>query len=137
MASLDSMKQQLMTLMMVKNDNDPINMLYSFLVLMLMDPVLSFVIDMTNILKRLIKDQIDTFMKNKRRAFENIITTNTTDKVKTSSIMVERNYKVILPNVDIDLIDSVIETLSTHNNAKYVKYRTYYFINHNNELEIK
>ncbi len=147
MASLESLKQQMLTMSAIKGDSITM-MIYSFLLITLIEHLFSFIPIIKTFLETIISSY---FKKAKEKVSTSIKSTGVDTKIKQSSIIFKRPYsiqngsqsQVTTQNqnnqdksVVYETADCIIELISTLDNSKSVVCNKFFYIKHHDVIEI-
>lgn len=147
MASLESLKQQMLTMSAIKGDSITM-MIYSFLLITLIEHLFSFIPIIKTFLETIITSY---FNKAKEKVSNTVKTSGINTKKKQSSIIFKRPYSVQSggqpqptnqnqnnqdKSVVYETADCIIELISTLDNSKSVVCNKFFYIKHHDIIEI-
>ena len=127
--SMDQLKNQILTISALKNDGNIFTIIQSFLVVCLIEQLFMFIPVIKGFVERYLNHWFDNAKKN-IVINSNIPITLT----KQSSIVFSRNFKQNIP--ENELTDAIIEYISGLNNSKFVKYNKFFYVCHNDVIEL-
>lgn len=142
MSGIDAFKQQVMTLAVLKNDGGIESLLYTFIMITVVDAVMQHV----PAVKEFISKFIDLVFQRIQGKVQEHIAIEPQARAKTASILFKRNYKspvqqtqqqqqnnVIIEN---ETCDSVIDLVSNLDQSQSVEFNKFYFVNHYREIQV-
>lgn len=130
--SFDSLKTQMMTMISIgKHDDYSLiyNMIYTFIILTFMEHFFTAL----KIFFDTINKKVISYLNQQKQKIETKLINNETLNEKKSSIILFRNFENSQQN---DVVDSIIDYLSTINNSKSFIFRDIYIINNKTTIEI-
>ncbi len=142
MSSVDSFKQQIMTLVALKNDGGVESLLYTFFMITLIDAVMQHMPAVREFITKLVDVM---FQRIQGRVKEHIILQETPHR-KTASVLFKRNYKTQVSQqqvqqnntviIENEVCDSIIDLVANLDQSESVEFNKFYFVNHYREIKI-
>ena len=130
---IKSLKNQMLTLSIFRNDNNGIlTMLFGLILMNTFEKITSNFPTLIDFFKKIILN----YLNNKKKLLKNI--SNNVVKNKLSSIILEKKYDNTQsnPNTNSELCDALLDYISNLNSVKYVRYRNIFVINNTEEIDI-
>ena len=127
--SMDQLKNQILTISALKNDGNLFTIIQSFLLVCVIEQLFMCIPTIKNFIGRYVEHWFNNAKKN-------IIINNNIPitLTKQSSIIFSRNFKTNIP--ENELTDAIIEYISGLNNSKFVKYNKFFYVCHNDIIEL-
>jgi hypothetical protein len=142
MSSVDAFKQQVMTLVALKNDGGVESLLYTFFMITIIDAVMQH---MPMVREFIIKLVDALFQRIQGQVKEHIILQETPHR-KTASVLFKRNYKTQVSQqqvqqnntviIENEVCDSIIDLVANLDQSESVEFNKFYFVNHYREIKI-
>ncbi len=142
MSSVDAFKQQVMTLVALKNDGGVESLLYTFFMITLIDAVMQHMPAVREFITKLVDVM---FQRIQGRVKEHIILQETPHR-KTASVLFKRNYKTQVSQqqvqqnntviIENEVCDSIIDLVANLDQSESVEFNKFYFVNHYREIKI-
>jgi ATPase family associated with various cellular activities (AAA) len=142
---LDSLKQQILTMSMVKGDSIT-SIIYSFILVTIIEHLFGFI----PIFKELVESILTRYLKKTSEIVSNKISTPLISREKTSSIFFKRSFiaqqsssnngvssgNSSNTNIIFEAADALIELVSKSDNTKSVVNNKFFYVTHHNVIEL-